>query len=66
MEEVYEILYKKKEELSKTIPDEKGKIESNAYDNRAIDAYSVGMESMLESERIKGEIANWEHDLWEF
>ena len=40
--------------------------ESNAYDNRAIDAYSVGMESMLESERIKGEIANWEHDLWEF
>lgn len=42
------------------------KAESNVYDNRAIDGYSVGMESMLESERIKGEIANWEHDLWEF
>lgn len=40
--------------------------ESNVYDNRSIDGYSVGMESMLESERIKGEIANWEHDLWEF
>ena len=37
VEEVYEILYKKKEELSKTIPDENGKIESNAYDKSKLD-----------------------------
>jgi predicted metal-dependent peptidase len=41
VEEVYEILYKKKEELSKTIPDEKGKIESNAYDKSKLDLDEV-------------------------
>lgn len=41
VEEVYEILYKKKEELSKTIPDEKGNIESNAYDKSKLDLDEV-------------------------
>ena len=41
VEEVYEILYKKKEELSKTIPDENGKIESNAYDKSKLDLDEV-------------------------
>ena len=40
--------------------------ESNVYDNRPINSYSVGMESMVESDRIKGDIANFEHDLWQF
>ena len=41
VEEVYEILYKKKEELSKTIPDEKGNIESNSYDKSKLDLDEV-------------------------
>jgi len=40
--------------------------ESNVYNNRRIDAYAVGMEAMLESERIRTDIFNFEHDLWEF
>ncbi|GAF03451.1 type IX secretion system ring subunit PorN/GldN [Saccharicrinis fermentans] len=40
--------------------------ESNVYNNRTIDQYAVGMEAMLESERIKMDIFNFEHDLWEF
>ncbi len=40
--------------------------ESNVYNNRQIDQYSVGMEAMLESNRIKTEIFEFEHDLWEF
>ena len=40
--------------------------ESNVYNNRRIDQYAVGMEAMLESERIKMEIFDFEHDLWEF
>lgn len=40
--------------------------ESNVYNNRGIDQYAVGMEAMLESERIKTDIFNFEHDLWEF
>lgn len=41
VEEVYEILYKKKEELSKTIPDKKGNIESYAYDKSKLDLDEV-------------------------
>ena len=41
VEEVYEILYKKKEELSKTIPDKNGKIESNSYDKSKLDLDEV-------------------------
>ena len=42
VEEVYEILYKKKkEEMSKTTPDKKGTIESNAYDKTKLDLDEV-------------------------
>ena len=42
VEEVYEILYKKKkEELSKTTPDKKGNIESNAYNKSKLDLDEV-------------------------
>ncbi len=41
VEEVYEILYKKKEELSKTIPDKNGKIELYTYDKSKLDLDEV-------------------------
>lgn len=40
--------------------------EANVYNNRTIDQYSQGLDAMLESERIKNDIATFEHDLWEF
>ncbi len=40
--------------------------ESNAYNNRAISDYTVGLESQLEAERIKESIFNYEQDLWEY
>src|SRR5690554_3452336 len=40
--------------------------ETNMYQDRPIESYAVGIEAMLESERIKNEIFNFEHDLWEF
>jgi gliding motility associated protien GldN len=40
--------------------------ESNAYNNRPISDYTVGLESMLEAERIKESIFNYEQDLWEY
>lgn len=39
--------------------------ESNVYD-RKIDAYSKGIDALLESDRIKGDIFRFEHDLWQF
>lgn len=39
--------------------------ESNVYDRLIID-YTKGMNALLESERIKTEIFNLEHDLWHF
>ena len=39
--------------------------ESNVYDRR-IDDYAQGINQLLESERIKTEIVNMEHDLWEY
>lgn len=39
--------------------------EENVYD-RMIGAYTSGIDAMLESERIKKEIFNWEHDLWSY
>lgn len=39
--------------------------ESNVYDRR-IEDYKTGLSALLESERIKEEITNFEHDLWEF
>jgi len=40
--------------------------ESNVYDNRTVQEYVTGLDVLLESERIKEEIFNYEHDLWEF
>ena len=34
--------------------------------NRRINEYMVGLEALLEAERIKAEIFNIEHDLWEY
>ncbi len=39
--------------------------EENVYD-RMIGAYAQGVDALLESERIKKEIFNWEHDLWSY
>lgn len=39
--------------------------ESNVYD-RSIDKYSKGIDALLESDRIKGDIFKFEHDLWQF
>jgi gliding motility associated protien GldN len=39
--------------------------EENVYD-RTITEYKKGMDALLESNRIKEEIINFEHDLWEF
>ncbi len=41
--------------------------ESNVYNNRRINDYVFGgLPNMRESERIKQEIFNWEHDVWEY
>jgi len=40
--------------------------ESNAYNNRTIGEYTIGLESLLEAERIKENIFNFEQDLWEY
>ncbi|HMM11931.1 MAG TPA: gliding motility protein GldN [Bacteroidales bacterium] len=39
--------------------------EENVYDRR-ISQYATGLDALLESERIKMEIFNFEHDLWEY
>jgi len=39
--------------------------ESNVYD-RSLAEYKKGLDLLLESEKIKAEIFNWEHDLWHF
>ncbi len=41
------------------------KKESNVY-NRNIENYSKGIDALLESDRIKGDIFRFEHDLWQF
>lgn len=40
--------------------------ETNVYDNRRIDQYSLGLDAIVESERIKADIFKLEHDLWEY
>jgi gliding motility associated protien GldN len=40
--------------------------ESNVYDDRVILEYALGKDAMFEAERIKKEMFNWEHDLWEY
>ena len=39
--------------------------EGNVYD-RDIKEYKIGLDALLEAERIKAEIFNIEHDLWEY
>ncbi|WP_421920970.1 gliding motility protein GldN [Marinifilum sp.] len=39
---------------------------SNVHNNRGISEYTVGINSMLEAERIKNNIFEYEHDLWEY
>ena len=40
--------------------------ESNVYNNRMIQQYTMGIETLLESERVEDWIYRFEHDLWEF
>lgn len=40
--------------------------ESNVYDNRLIAEYTTGQEALLEAEKIKETIFNFEQDLWEY
>ncbi|KKK50758.1 hypothetical protein LCGC14_3121810, partial [marine sediment metagenome] len=39
---------------------------SNVQENRFITDYSTGMDAMFEAERIKYELFEFEHDLWEY
>ena len=39
--------------------------ESNVYDRRVQD-YATGVDAMYESDKIKNDIFEWEHDLWQF
>lgn len=40
--------------------------ETNVYDNREVMAYMQGLNTLLEAEKIKQELFETEHDLWEF
>ena len=40
--------------------------ESNVFNDRFINEYSIGQSSLFEAERIKMELFNFEHDLWEY
>ena len=40
--------------------------ESNVFDDRQINEYTVGKATLYEAERIKSDLFNFEHDLWEF
>ncbi|MBN2665954.1 MAG: gliding motility protein GldN [Bacteroidales bacterium] len=40
--------------------------ESNVFDDRQINEYTVGKATLYEAERIKNDLFNFEHDLWEF
>lgn len=40
--------------------------ESNTFNNRRIEDYTVGIESLLEAERIKDTIFDFEQDLWDY
>jgi hypothetical protein len=35
-------------------------------DDRTINSYTVGKASLFEAERLKTELFNFEHDLWEY
>jgi gliding motility associated protien GldN len=40
--------------------------ESNVYENRPITTYALGMDALLEAERVKEWLFEIEHDLWEY
>jgi gliding motility associated protien GldN len=40
--------------------------ETNVHDDRGISDYSLGLDSLLESERIKTKMSNYEQDLWNY
>jgi len=40
--------------------------ESNVYEDRRIEAYRQGMDALLEAERAKDDMFNYEHDFWEY
>ncbi len=40
--------------------------ESNTYNNRLIAEYTMGKERLLEAERVKANILNYEMDMWEY
>jgi gliding motility associated protien GldN len=40
--------------------------ESNVYQNRPINSYAVGMDALLEADKIKQYLFETEHDLWEY
>lgn len=39
---------------------------TNVFNDRSIAEYATGIDALLEAERIKDVMFNWEHDLWEF
>jgi gliding motility associated protien GldN len=39
---------------------------SNVYDNRWINSYTLGVDALLEADKLKEWLFNIEHDLWEF
>lgn len=39
---------------------------SNVYDDRSIQDYSLGIQSLLEAEALKKKITDYEQDLWEY
>lgn len=40
--------------------------ETNVYNNRSIQEFNVGLDALLEAEKIKKFIFTFEHDLWEY
>jgi gliding motility associated protien GldN len=40
--------------------------ESNVYNDRYISDYTIGKSTLFEAERIKNDLTNFEHDLWEY
>jgi len=40
--------------------------ESNVYNDRTINQYQVGKAALYEAERLKNQLFDFEHDLWEF
>jgi gliding motility associated protien GldN len=39
---------------------------SNVYDNRRINSYALGVDALLEAEKLKTWLFEMEHDLWEY